>query len=472
MAVTPFDSAIWRGLYSDPEIAPLFTDSAELRAMLLFEGALARVQGRLGLIPEVSAAAISRASETVMIDPSGLASGAASAGVPAPALVEAFRAAMEAPEHAAHIHHGATSQDVVDTGLVLRLRRALDIIDARLAALCGALGARARAEAETVMAARTRSQIATPTTLGAKIAVWRAPLLRCRERVAELRPRLLRVSLAGASGTNAAMGPKGSEVAAALAEELRLGHDAAPWHAARDGIAELGGALTLITGALGKMATDLIQLMQSEVAEVAAGQAGGSSTMPQKANPVGAEAIVAIARANAGIVGRLYEAQLHAQEREGAAWAIEWLTLPQIVVGTGAALRIAQELAETLEARPDAMRATMAATGGLMLAEAATFALVAHMPRPEAQALVKAACRTAIAEDRSLADVLADMTDAPEVTQALLVDRNRNWADWISRRMQQPGTVFVAVGAGHLAGSESVQAELAKRGLKVERVAY
>ncbi len=413
MAVTPFDSAIWRDLFGDSELAQLFTDSAEVRAMVLVEGALARVQGRLGLIPAASAAFIDRASMEVMIDPAALTKGTAAAGVPVPALVDAFRAAVEAPEHAAHIHFGATTQDVMDTGLVLRLRRALDIIDARLAALIAVLGDKAAAEAETVMAARTRSQIATPTTLGAKIAVWRAPLVRCQDRLAALRPRLLRVSLAGASGTLSAMGPKGPEVAAALAAELRLGHDIVPWHSARDNIAELGGAFVLITGALGKMGVDLIGLMQSEVREVTAGTGGHSSTMPHKANPVGAEALIALARANAGIVGRLYEAQLHAQEREGAAWALEWLTVPQIVVATGAALRHAQGLADTLTARPDAMAATIATTGGLMLAEAATFALAAHLPRPEAQALVKAACKTALADGRHLRDVLAGMTDAP-----------------------------------------------------------
>ncbi|WP_340110220.1 lyase family protein [Pikeienuella sp. HZG-20] len=413
MAVTPFDSMVWRGLYGDAEIQALFTDSAEIRAMLLVEGALARAQGRLGLIPADAAEAISRAAELVLIDPAELTAGAAAAGVPVPALVGAFRRAMAAPAHAAYVHHGATSQDIVDTGLALRLRRALDIIGGRLRALTEALETKAAAEAETAMAARTRSQIATPTTFGARIAVWRAGLVRCEARLAELRPRLLRVSLAGASGTLAAMGPKGPEVAAALAAELKLGHDPVPWHAARDGVAELGGALTLITGALGKIGLDLMLMTRSEIGEAAAGAPGGSSTMPQKQNPVAPETLVALARANAGIVGRLYEAQIHAEEREGAAWALEWLTLPQIVVAAGAALRHAAALVATLEARPGAMRRTMAASGGLMLAEAATFALSAYSPRPEAEALVKAACARALAEGRPLGAVLAEESDAP-----------------------------------------------------------
>ncbi|MEO0362172.1 MAG: lyase family protein [Pseudomonadota bacterium] len=395
MAVTPFDSPLWRGLYGDAEVGALFSDAAEIRAVLLFEGALARVQARHGLIPETAAAAIDRAAAEVVLDPAALSAGVAAAGVAVPALVEAFRAAMGAPEHAAWVHHGATSQDAADTGLVLRLRRAVDVIDGRLEAVAAALAEKAGAEAETIMAARTRGRIATPTTFGARIAVWRAPLLRCRERLAEARPRVLRVSLAGASGTLAAMGPNGPAVAADLAAELGLAHDAVPWHAARDGIAELGAILAMATGALGKMGRDLIEMGAGPAAEAAAGAPGGSSTMPHKANPVGAEALVALARANAGLVGRLFEAQIAAAERDGAAWALEWLTLPQIVVGAAAALREALTLAETLEAAPEAMAAALAATGGAALAEAAVFALAAHMPRPEAQALVKAAAAAA-----------------------------------------------------------------------------
>ncbi|MGB0853750.1 MAG: class-II fumarase/aspartase family protein [Pikeienuella sp.] len=412
MAITPFDSMIHRDLYGDKEVAALFTDTAEIRGMLLFEGALAKAQGALGLIPDTAAAAIHRASQEVMIDPAALTAGNAAAGVSAPALVEAFRKAMEAPEHAAYLHWGATSQDVVDTSLILRLRRAIQIIDQRLTLLIETLAKKAEAEAETVMAARTRSQIATPTTLGAKIAVWRASLRRCRDRIGQIKPRLLCVSLSGASGTNAAMGPQADAVADAMADALNLRHAATPWHSARDNIAELGGALTLMTGATGKMGLDILQLMQSEVREVTAGAGGGSSTMPHKSNPVGPEALIALAHANAGIVGRLYEAQLHAQEREGAAWALEWMTLPQIVIATAAALRHAQVIAETLEARPNAMQATMDATNGLMLAEAASFALAEFMPRPDAQAMVKAACKTATTENRHLRDVLMATTDA------------------------------------------------------------
>ncbi|MFN3262721.1 MAG: lyase family protein [Pikeienuella sp.] len=412
MAVTPFDSALWRDLYGDAEIGALFSDAAELRALMLAEAALARVQARLGLVPETAAAAITRAATEASLDPASLSRGVAEAGVSVPAFVDAFRATLP-PDAGIWLHLGATSQDMLDTGLVLRLRRALEILEGRLASLVATLAEKAAAEAETVMAARTRGQIATPTTLGAKIAIWRAPLLRAGARIGEAKGRSLRASLAGASGTLAAFGPKGPEIAAAFAAELGLAHDPVPWHATRDGIAEIGAALTLMTGALGKIGLDARELMQTEVAEIAAGPGGGSSTMPHKANPVWAEALVALAKANAGIVGRLFEAQLHAQEREGAAWALEWLTLPQIVVASGAALRHAQVLAAALESRPAAMARTLRVAGDFPLAEAATFALAPHIGRPEAQALVKAACARAAAEGRPLRDILAETSDAP-----------------------------------------------------------
>ncbi|HEU0223159.1 MAG TPA: 3-carboxy-cis,cis-muconate cycloisomerase [Paracoccaceae bacterium] len=413
MTASPFDSAIYGGLLGDAEIGSHFSDAAEIRAMLRVEGALAKVQGALGIIPAESADAIARAAETVAIDPAHLAKGTASDGMAVPALVEAFRAAIGAPGHARFVHWGATSQDIVDTGLLLRLRPVLAILDGRLGQIIASLGQKAEAHRQTVLAARTRSQMATPTTLGAKIAVWAAPLLRHRERLAELRPRLLVVSLAGASGTLAAMEGRGIATMEALAAELGLGAPDVPWHAARDGIAELAGLLALITGSLGKIGQDLILLSQSEIREVRAGEGGGSSTMPHKSNPVRAEMLVALARLASRLSGAVQEGLIHAQEREGAALALEWLALPQLCLAAGAATGHALALAETISADPARMGANIAATQDLMLAEAASFALASHMPRPQAQALVKAACQRAVAEDRPLRAVLPEMTDAP-----------------------------------------------------------
>ncbi|WP_118135771.1 adenylosuccinate lyase family protein [Oceanicella sp. SM1341] len=413
MAISPFDSVMFRELYGDAEAAALFTDTAQLRAMLLFEGALAEVQGRLGIIPQDSAFFIARAAREVQIDPAGLAAGTAKDGVTAPALVAAFRKAMEAPEHAKWIHWGATSQDVIDTALVLRLRRFLEIMEGRLEALEATLAQQAARHAGTVLAARTRAQMATPTTLGAKIAVWAAPLARHRERLAQMRPRLLTVSLAGASGTNAALAGRGTEVMEGVAAELRLAASPIPWHAARDTIAELAGWLAMVTGSLGKMGTDIIALTQSEIREISAGTGGASSTMPHKSNPVEPEALVTLARRAGGDLSTIQNAMLHAQERDGAAWALEWMALPALCMGCAAALRHARALAETIEANPDRMRADIDATSGMMMAEAAVFALSAHMPRPEAQALVKRACAEALAHGTTLGATLPGLTDAP-----------------------------------------------------------
>lgn len=413
MAFSPFDSAIFRDLYGDPEITKLFSDSAEVRAMLLVEGTLAKVQGELGVIPLDSALLIHRASLEIQIDPSGLGAGMGATGVPVPALVAEFRKAMEAPEHAQYVHWGATSQDIMDTALVLRLRQFIGIIEGRLAALIAELTMRAKENRDVVMAARTRSQIATPTTFGVKIAGWIAPLKRHQDRLHALRNRLLVVSLAGASGNYAALADKGQQVETALAEAFKLGAPDTPWHSARDNLVELASVLSGITATIGKLGQDVILLGQNEIAEVSFGSGGGSSTMPQKSNPVGAEVLVTMARYNAQNVGQIHSAGIHAQERDGAAWALEWLALPQICIATGVSLLHVQKLAENLRAHPDRMLANIATTKGQIMAEAAMFALSKHMRRPEAQELVKQACQSAFVDGLELREVLQSLTDAP-----------------------------------------------------------
>jgi 3-carboxy-cis,cis-muconate cycloisomerase len=407
MAVSPYDGALWREHLGDPEVAALFSDAEEVRAMLRVEGALAMAQGALGIIPAASAEAIARAAETVELDPPSLAAGTASAGVPVPALVRAFRAALGDPEHAGWVHWGATSQDIVDTGLALRLARVLHILDRRLETIIGVLAAQAKRHRATVMAARTRHQLAVPTTLGARIATWGMPLLRHRTRFAALRPEVLVVTLGGAAGTRSALGGRGEAVAHGMADLLALHVSEPAPHSMRDGVAALGAWLALLTGSLGKMGQDLLLLGQSEVAEVRAGEGGGSSTMPQKANPVGAEALVTLARSNATAASGLFHAMLHAGERDGAAWALEWLILPEMCVAAAASLRHARALAETLKADPARMRATLLAEGGLVMAEAAVFALASIRPRPEAEAVVKAAAEDVRREGVALAASLA-----------------------------------------------------------------
>ncbi len=407
MPASAFDSAIYKGLFGDPEIATLFSDSAEVRAMLLVEGALAKVQGALGVIPQTSAQAIHRAAREVPIDPAGLAEATAQNAVVVPALVAALRDAMQAPEHAQHIHFGATSQDIIETGLILRLRQVLAIYQARLIACIRSLGQLAEAHAELPMAARTYGQTATVTSFGAVVASWGQPLLRHLERLENVRRDLLVVSLGGAAGTLGAMGSDGPAVRAKLAEELDLEDPDGSWHSERDRLTALAGWITGMAGSLGKIGEDLLLMTQSGIGEVQLAQGGASSTMPQKSNPVLPSVLVALARHLGALNGAMQGAAVHRQHRDGAAWLIEWLSLPQMCVGLGRSLSVASDLAGGLT--PDAARMAAGIDDGLGLiyAEALSFELARSMPRPEAQAAVKALCRQARAAGRALAALAA-----------------------------------------------------------------
>ena len=405
MAVTPFDSRLLAPLFADPGIAALFSDAAEVEAMIAVERALARVEGRLGVIPVDAAAEIDRKLDGATVDAASLAAGTRSAGVPLPALVKELRAIVGG-EAAGFVHWGATSQDIVDTALVARLGTALGLLEARLDRLIEILAGLAERHRATVMAARTRTQIAVPTTFGLRAAGWLVPLLRHRERLAEARPRILMIQFGGAGGTASAIGGDGLAVMEGLAAELGLTAPPMPWHTQRDGLMELAGWLASLAASLGKIGTDVALLARSEVAEVRPGSGGGSSTMPQKANPVSAEMLVALARLTAGHLGTFAQGAIHAEERDGAAWSVEWATLPAMVVAAGGGLVHAAELLETLVVDEAAMRAR---AGGATLAEAASFALSAHMSREAAQALVKKAA----ASDADLVTALAGLSDAP-----------------------------------------------------------
>ena len=392
MPASPFDSIIHRDLLHDEEVDGLFSDDAAVAAMMRVEGALAKAQGGLGLIPAASARAIEHALRELRIDPARLAAGTRDAGVPAPALVDALRDAMQAPEHAQYLHWGATSQDVMDTGLVLRLRKVCDVVERRLTELLRALARPAEAHAELPTAARTRSQIATPTSFGAVVAAWGAPLLAHLEALAQLRPRLLRVSLAGAAGNSAALGERAAELRAALAVELGLGDSAPAWHSDRAALAEFAGLLTRIGGSLAKLGADCIVACRTEIGELKLGRGGGSSTMPHKQNPVAAETIISLSRVGAAMHALMLEAVAHREQRDGVAWALEGHALPTICMASARALALAASLARQMRPDPDAMLANLLGGGQLAFAEAISFELARTMPRPQAQAEVKRLC--------------------------------------------------------------------------------
>ncbi|MFK7754377.1 MAG: lyase family protein [Sedimentitalea sp.] len=420
MAASVFESPLFAQLFPTGDVGRLFTDSAEIRAMMLVEGALAKVQGGQGIIPELSAAAISRAAMEIQIDPGALAEATGQNGVCVPAFVAAFRTEMSAPEHAQFLHWGTTSQDIIDTGLMLRLRQALALFERDLRALLTRLGTLATAHADTVMAARTFGQHATVTSFGAVVAGWGAPLLSCLQGLEGLRAQHLIVSLSGAAGTASALGENADRTRAELADALGLADPGRCWHTDRAPVLALLDWMVQLSQALGKMGADLSDLAQTGINEVAFGGAGASSTLPQKQNPVGPNTLEALARITAA--QRAMIPGVHRHQRDGAAWFGEWMVVPQVVLGCASALCIADKTVAGLTPLPDQMRAAL--TGqDLIHAEAISFALAAHMTRPEAQTAVKAMCREAMQTGASLGDLLA--RDYPDLDSAGLVDPDR-----------------------------------------------
>lgn len=418
MAGSVFDSAIFGDLFPTGEIGRLFTDTAEVRAMLLVEGTLAKIQGQMGLIPEISAQAIHRASLELQIDPAGLRAATGTNGVSVPGLVSAFRDLMQAPEHAQYVHWGATSQDIIDTALMLRLRQALTLIEKDLEESLRALASLAETHAETPVAARTFGQYATPTSFGAIAASWGYPLLVLKQELPDLRINCLLVSLSGAAGTASALGSDAAALRAKLAEGVRLQDPGRTWHTDRTPILKIADWLTRLCLALAKIGEDVIQMVQSGISELSLGGAGASSTMPQKQNPVAPSALVALANQAHGLNTILQGASVHRHQRDGASWFTEWMTLPQVVLSAASAVRIASSLCQTITPNADTMLAPVQEGLGLIHAEALSFALAAHMPRPDAQARVKTLCADAMATQTHLRDLVADQH--PELETAPL----------------------------------------------------
>jgi 3-carboxy-cis,cis-muconate cycloisomerase len=321
----------------------------------------------------------------VQIDPAGLADATAQNGVCVPALLAATRKALEAPEHAQFLHWGATSQDIIDTGLALRLRRALEILAERLDTALDGLAQLALREAETPMAARTYGQVATPTSFGAVVAGWGEGLLTLRSELDAVRAQVEIVTLNGAAGTLSVMGAAGPAIRADMAAALQLQLPLRVPHADRSHIAALAAWLTRVCAASGKMATDLLLLTRDGAVRLGSG--GASSTMPQKQNPVAPSVIRALALHATGLNATLQNTAMTWDQRDGSAWFAEWLALPQLVVAAGRVL----DILGTLEIAPDAdiLRAPVEATDGLIHAEAVSFALAQDMSRPDAQAKAK-----------------------------------------------------------------------------------
>ncbi|WP_433355249.1 3-carboxy-cis,cis-muconate cycloisomerase [Microtetraspora malaysiensis] len=394
-------------------------DVAVLQAMLDAEAALARAQAALGMVPASAAEAIGAAADARLYDVRDIAVRAGAGGNPAIPLVADLTAAVarRAPEAAPYVHLGATSQDVVDTALMLVASRALPLIAADLGRAAAALARLAAEHRDTVLPARTLTQHAVPTTFGLKAAGWRALILDAMDRLSRL---TLPAQLGGAAGTLAAFheyagnpaAAEGLDVGVALlrrfAAETGLAEPPLPWHVLRTPVADLGSALAFTAGALGKTAADVLVLTRTEIGELSEGAGGGSSAMPHKSNPVRATLMAAAARQAPALAAVLLASLAAEDERPAGAWHAEWPALRELLRVAGGAAANAAELAKGLRVHPGRMRADLDRTGGLLVAERLAAALTPALGRAAARAAVERASRRAAADGVGLDEVLRD----------------------------------------------------------------
>ncbi len=400
-------------LYSTPKMVEAFSGEAQIRGMLAFEAALARAEARAGAIPADAADAIAAACRDGRFDPTRLYQEAVPAGVPAIPLVRMLTEQVEG-DGRRYVHWGATSQDAVDTAMVLQVRQGLDLLVAELLAVGDACAALAERHRGTLLPARTLLQQALPISFGLKAARWLAMVGRDARALRVARAEMSVVQFGGAAGTRAALQGRGAEVERLLAEELGLAVPDLPWHTERDRVARLAGALGAVAGSMAKVAGDLLLMAQTELGEVAEGAApgkGGSSAMPQKRNPVDAIGAMAAARLALGQVAVLQGAAVQEQERAAGGWQAEWAALPDLFCYTaGAAARVRSALAG-LEVEPGRMRQNLALSGGLLMSEALSMALAERLGKERAHRAVQALARQVSEAGGRLRDAaLADET--------------------------------------------------------------
>nr|WP_308013576.1 3-carboxy-cis,cis-muconate cycloisomerase [Streptomyces sp. REN17] len=402
-------------------------DPAFLQALLDAEAALTRAQASLGLVPDGAADAVTGAADAARFDLRALASRARAGGNPVIPLV-ADLGALVGAGHAPHVHRGATSQDIMDTAAMLVSARTLDLVLADLVRTESALAGLSRAHRDTVMPGRTLTQHAVPTTFGLKAAGWRSLVLDARDRVRRVRDGLP-AQLGGAAGTLAALGAYGAPDPVALVEayarELGLAAPALPWHTLRTPVADLAGALAFTAGALGRTAVDVLTLSRTEIRELSEGTGGGSSAMPHKANPVRATLVAAAARRAPQLAATLYGSLPAGDERPAGAWHAEWEPLRDLLRLVGGAARDTAELAEGLRVHPEAMRAHLDLTHGLIVSERLSAELAPLLGRARAKELLTRAARRATAEDRPLVELLAEEPGLKDLDLADLTDPTR-----------------------------------------------
>ena len=434
MAIGILDSAIFADMFGTPAMRAAFGDMAFLARCTEVEAALARAQARLGIIPAdaastITAAAAKVAAEPQSLDLARLKREAETVGYPILPLVRQL--AEHAGEAGGWLHWGATTQDIMDTAVVLQIRAGLELIEQDLAAVRGHLAALARSHRDTPMAGRTHLQHALPITFGYKAAIWLSALDRHAARLAELRPRVLLAQFGGAAGTLASLGEGEAVVKSRteLAGELGLGDPPITWHVTRDGMVETVQFLALLAGSLGKIAFDVMLMSATEFGEAAepfvAGR-GSSSTMPQKRNPISCELILAAAKVLRQQAGLVLDAMVTDFERATGPWHVEWVAVPEAFGYAAGALHQSRFMLGGLIVDQVRMAKNLGMTHGLIVAEAVMMGLAPHTGRNEAHDLVYDACRMAIERNRPLLDVLLEI---PAVSGPLGPDKLRALTD-------------------------------------------
>ncbi len=420
-AAHPLDSALYRDLFGTAEMRAVWSDLGTVQRWLDVEAALARAEAAVGLIPPEVVPAIEAACALDRIDLTALKQGTELVGYPILPLVRQI--ACAAGEAAGgYVHWGATTQDIMDTATALQVRDSRRLLEADLRRVVTRLEQHAREHRDTVMAGRTHGQQALPITFGYKLAVYLAELRRHQERLAAAGARAELVEFAGAAGTLASVGPAGLEVQRRLAADLGLGVPPIAWHTSRDGLAEFVSVLGLLSATLAKLAQEVALLQRTEIAEVEEGYVpgrGGSSTMPQKRNPITSEAIIGASRLVRQMVPAMLDAMLHDNERATGPWHTEWLALPEAAVLTHGIVARARELLDGLVVHPERMRQNLEATRGLINAEAVMMALAPLLGRQRAHDIVYAASMRAFERGRPLRDeLLADPAVAERLSPA------------------------------------------------------
>ncbi|CAG9189802.1 3-carboxy-cis,cis-muconate cycloisomerase [Paraburkholderia sabiae] len=429
---TVVDSILFRDAFGTAKMRAIFSDHALIQRYIDVEVALAKAEAHVGVIPADAAETIARESQIDRVDFDHMREETDIVGYPILPLVHQLVAMCG--DAGRYVHWGATTQDIMDTAVALQVRDALDTIDADIRELRGILVDLAKKHRDTPMAGRTHLQQALPVTFGYKAAIWLAMFDRHQQRLSELRQRVAVVEFAGAAGTLASLGDKGFDVQRALAAELRLGVPATTWHVARDGFAEAVNLLALVTGSLGKIATDIMIMASNEFGEVyepfVKGR-GASSTMPQKRNPISSELMLAAAKAVRQQAGLMVDAMIQDFERATGPWHAEWIAIPESFILTSGALHQAKFALGGLIVDTERMKHNLGISRGLIVAEAVMMEMAPYTGRQQAHDIVYDACRTVNEHGGTLAEALAALPEVTKHFDRAAIDRMTDPANYL-----------------------------------------